>query len=239
MITHELGHHVQNLLGLNERASSDRRSGANSASVALELQADCFAGVWGHEASQPGRAVGKVESIRVTSKRGCAPRRQSATTGCRRCPPAASCRNDSPTARRRSASSGSSGEWTPAIRARAARRCRRRGSGHDRQNRRATRRRAEAERVSSGLCDLARFLLFVTPSAAAAAGDGGADTLRGGPLAQDVLAGALARLLTWRCTRSICSAALRFRRPGRSGKISNRSSGFGGLAMTISVSTVA
>jgi predicted metalloprotease len=57
VITHELGHHVQNLLGLNERASSDRRSGANSASVALELQADCFAGVWGHEAAQPGRAV--------------------------------------------------------------------------------------------------------------------------------------------------------------------------------------
>jgi uncharacterized protein len=62
VITHELGHHVQNLLGLNERASADRRSGANSASVALELQADCFAGVWGHEAAQPGRADrGKVE----------------------------------------------------------------------------------------------------------------------------------------------------------------------------------
>jgi predicted metalloprotease len=62
VITHELGHHVQNLLGLNERASSDRRTGANSASVALELQADCFAGVWGHAASQAGRAAaGKVE----------------------------------------------------------------------------------------------------------------------------------------------------------------------------------
>jgi predicted metalloprotease len=62
VITHELGHHVQNLLGLSERASSDRRSGPNSASVALELQADCFAGVWGHAASQPGRsASGKVE----------------------------------------------------------------------------------------------------------------------------------------------------------------------------------
>jgi uncharacterized protein len=62
VITHELGHHVQNLLGLNERASTDRRSGASSASVALELQADCFAGVWGHEAAQPGRAEqGKVE----------------------------------------------------------------------------------------------------------------------------------------------------------------------------------
>jgi uncharacterized protein len=62
VITHELGHHVQNLLGLNERASTDRRTGANSASVALELQADCFAGVWGHAASQAGRAAaGKVE----------------------------------------------------------------------------------------------------------------------------------------------------------------------------------
>jgi predicted metalloprotease len=62
VITHELGHHVQNLLGINERASSDRRTGADSASVALELQADCFAGVWGHTAAQPGRAkAGKVE----------------------------------------------------------------------------------------------------------------------------------------------------------------------------------
>jgi predicted metalloprotease len=62
VITHELGHHVQNLLGLNARASSDRRTGADSASVALELQADCFAGVWGHAASQKGRAAaGKVE----------------------------------------------------------------------------------------------------------------------------------------------------------------------------------
>ena len=62
VITHEFGHHVQHLLGLNERASSDRRSGENSASVALELQADCFAGIWGHDAAQAGRAQkGKVE----------------------------------------------------------------------------------------------------------------------------------------------------------------------------------
>ena len=62
VVTHELGHHVQNLLGLSERASSDRRTGADSASVALELQADCFAGVWGHTAAQPGRSqAGKVE----------------------------------------------------------------------------------------------------------------------------------------------------------------------------------
>jgi predicted metalloprotease len=62
VIAHEIGHHVQNLLGLNARASADRRAGPNSASVALELQADCFAGVWGHAASQTGRfQYGRVE----------------------------------------------------------------------------------------------------------------------------------------------------------------------------------
>jgi predicted metalloprotease len=62
VIAHELGHHIQNLTGLSARAEQDRRSGPNSASVALELQADCFAGIWGHAASQNGRfQAGKVE----------------------------------------------------------------------------------------------------------------------------------------------------------------------------------
>ena len=62
VIAHEFGHHVQNILGLTERAQRDRSTGANSASVALELQADCFAGVWGHDAMQTGRAAaGRVE----------------------------------------------------------------------------------------------------------------------------------------------------------------------------------
>jgi uncharacterized protein len=62
VIAHEFGHHVQNLLGLTGRSSGDRATGPNSASVAVELQADCFAGVWGHVASQSGRfKAGHVE----------------------------------------------------------------------------------------------------------------------------------------------------------------------------------
>ncbi len=62
VITHEFGHHVQNLLGLTARVQQDPRPGASSASVALELQADCFSGLWGHAASQQGRfQAGGVE----------------------------------------------------------------------------------------------------------------------------------------------------------------------------------
>ena len=48
VIAHEVGHHVQNLLGAREirKAGEDR----NHTSVRLELQADCLAGVWGHTA---------------------------------------------------------------------------------------------------------------------------------------------------------------------------------------------
>ena len=61
VIAHEFGHHVQNLLGTSDRVAAGSM-GANSASVALELQADCYAGVWGHSASQSGRfSAGKVE----------------------------------------------------------------------------------------------------------------------------------------------------------------------------------
>jgi predicted metalloprotease len=57
VIAHELGHHVQHLLGIDravrERQAADPRR-ENAYSVALELQADCFAGVWGHETAQRG-----------------------------------------------------------------------------------------------------------------------------------------------------------------------------------------
>jgi predicted metalloprotease len=60
VLAHELGHHVQNLTGTLE--SAPLTGGANERSVRVELQADCYAGVWGHEAAKPGRfAAGRVE----------------------------------------------------------------------------------------------------------------------------------------------------------------------------------
>jgi predicted metalloprotease len=50
VIAHEVGHHVQNLLGILDKVDAQRERGsdaqANALSVRLELQADCFAGVW-------------------------------------------------------------------------------------------------------------------------------------------------------------------------------------------------
>ena len=58
VIAHEVGHHVQNLLGTMEKVDSVRgrmsESQANELSVRLELQADFFAGVWAHYAQQKG-----------------------------------------------------------------------------------------------------------------------------------------------------------------------------------------
>jgi uncharacterized protein len=56
VVAHEVGHHVQNLLGVNEQVSNFQqrasRADANQLSVRLELQADCYAGVWGHYAAR-------------------------------------------------------------------------------------------------------------------------------------------------------------------------------------------
>lgn len=55
VIAHEIGHHVQKLLGTSERVrAAGRDEGATSNSVRLELQADCYAGVWGHYAQAQG-----------------------------------------------------------------------------------------------------------------------------------------------------------------------------------------
>ena len=63
VVAHEVGHHVQTLLGITQRADAMRSRGSaaqgNSVSVRIELQADCLAGVWAHHSE---RAKGWLET---------------------------------------------------------------------------------------------------------------------------------------------------------------------------------
>ena len=67
VIAHEVGHHVQHLLGISDRVRAARgrvgEAQANALSVKLELQADCFAGVWGRSADTMKRLLepGEIE----------------------------------------------------------------------------------------------------------------------------------------------------------------------------------
>ncbi|MBK7135621.1 MAG: neutral zinc metallopeptidase [Rhodocyclales bacterium] len=67
VIAHEVGHHVQHLLGISDRVRAARgrvgEAEANALSVKLELQADCFAGVWGRSADTMKRLLepGEIE----------------------------------------------------------------------------------------------------------------------------------------------------------------------------------
>ena len=58
VVAHEVGHHVQTVTGLSDRIAGARQYGsereANALSVRQELQADCYAGVWGHYAARRG-----------------------------------------------------------------------------------------------------------------------------------------------------------------------------------------
>ncbi len=61
VIAHEVGHHVQTLLGISARVREARQAvsseDANRLSVRQELQADCFAGIWGHHADRSRRLL--------------------------------------------------------------------------------------------------------------------------------------------------------------------------------------
>jgi predicted metalloprotease len=59
VIAHEVGHHVQHLLGITDQVDrmTGGQSGANGISVRVELQADCFAGVWAYHANQERQVI--------------------------------------------------------------------------------------------------------------------------------------------------------------------------------------
>jgi len=68
VIAHEVGHHVQNLLGISDQVQAAQqraggRAAANALSVRLELQADCFAGLWANHANRERKILepGDVE----------------------------------------------------------------------------------------------------------------------------------------------------------------------------------
>ncbi len=69
VVAHEVGHHVQTLLGISERNLAARQRAseaeANALSVRQELQADCFAGLWAHHADQSRQLfeAGDIEEV--------------------------------------------------------------------------------------------------------------------------------------------------------------------------------
>jgi hypothetical protein len=73
VITHEIGHHVQNLLGILPKVQEMQRgldqAEANQLQVRVELQADCLAGVWAHHAEEKWRLIepGDVEAAMQTA----------------------------------------------------------------------------------------------------------------------------------------------------------------------------
>ena len=77
VIAHEIGHHVQNLLGISDRVHTMQQTAdkatANNLSVRLELQADCLAGIWAYHADRSRNVVesGDIEAaLRAASSIG-------------------------------------------------------------------------------------------------------------------------------------------------------------------------
>jgi len=74
VIAHEVGHHVQDLLGTLRKAQSAQqavgsKAGANRIQVRIELQADCLAGIWAHHSNQRWKSIepGDVEAALQTA----------------------------------------------------------------------------------------------------------------------------------------------------------------------------
>ena len=75
VISHEMGHHIQDLLGILPKAQAAQKNASSSAqanaiSVRIELQADCFAGVWAANANQKWQLIepGDVEKAIATAQ---------------------------------------------------------------------------------------------------------------------------------------------------------------------------
>ncbi len=87
VVAHEVGHHVQDLLGILDKADSYKQrvsqTQANAVSVRIELQADCFAGVWAANANQKWQILqqGDVEKALATAQAIGDDRLQSAARG--------------------------------------------------------------------------------------------------------------------------------------------------------------
>lgn len=67
VISHEVGHHVQNLLGILDNKSNSHSEENQSASIQIELQADCFAGLWAYsikelEVLSPGEIIEAMDA---------------------------------------------------------------------------------------------------------------------------------------------------------------------------------
>ena len=110
VLAHEYGHHVQDLLGTMGKVAQ-RQQGPTSDAVRLELQADCYAGIWTKHATTADDAGGEPYILDLTQRRhqpGASTRpRPSATTGSSARRPAGSTPTPGRTARRSPGCAGS------------------------------------------------------------------------------------------------------------------------------------